>query len=58
MPTPMQITGRSSHITNSFINAIIPVMPPTADQVEKARSLDVRSNGGLGVLIALSKETA
>lgn len=36
MPKPMKITGRSSSITNSFINAIIPVVPPTEDQVRRA----------------------
>lgn len=36
MPTPMKITGRSSSITNSFINSIIPVVPPTAEEVEGA----------------------
>ena len=36
MPTPMKITGRSSSITNAFINSIIPVLPPTSDQVKEA----------------------
>ena len=36
MPTPMKITGRSSCITNAFINSIIPVIPPTADEVKNA----------------------
>lgn len=36
MPTPMKITGRSSSITNAFVNAIIPVVPPTADEVKEA----------------------
>lgn len=36
MPTPMKITGRSSSITNAFINSIIPVVPPTAEQVKEA----------------------
>jgi len=36
MPTPMKITGRSSSITNAFINSIIPVVPPTADEVKNA----------------------
>jgi len=35
MPTPMKITGRSSSITNAFINSIIPVVPPTAAEVEE-----------------------
>ena len=36
MPTPMKITGRSSSITNAFINSIIPVVPPSAEQVKQA----------------------
>ena len=36
MPTPMKITGRSSSITNAFINSIIPVVPPSADQVKQS----------------------
>ena len=36
MPTPMKITGRSSSITNSFINSIIPVIMPTEEQVHKS----------------------
>jgi HNH endonuclease len=36
MPTPMKITGRSSSITNAFINSIIPVVLPSADEVKQA----------------------
>lgn len=36
MPTPMKITGRSSSITNSFINSIIPAIEPTNEQVKSA----------------------
>jgi hypothetical protein len=36
MPRPVKITGRSSSITNSFINSIIPVVPPTDPEVEEA----------------------
>ncbi len=36
MPTPMKITGRSSSITNSFINSIIPIITPTNEQVKEA----------------------
>lgn len=36
MPTPVKITGRSSSITNSFINSIIPVIKPTNEQVKQA----------------------
>ena len=36
MPTSMKITGRSSSITNAFINSIIPVVLPTNEQVKEA----------------------
>lgn len=36
MPTPLKITGRSSSITNAFINAIIPIIQPTADEIRQA----------------------
>jgi hypothetical protein len=36
MPTPMKITGRSSSITNAFINSIIPVIYPTESEVKQA----------------------
>lgn len=36
MPTPVKITGRSSSITNAFINSIIPVVPPSAEEVKRA----------------------
>lgn len=36
MPTVMKITGRSSSITNAFINSIIPVIKPTNSQVKTA----------------------
>ncbi len=39
MPTPMKITGRSSSITNAFINSIIPVIAPTEEQVKEALSI-------------------
>ena len=39
MPKPVRITGRTSSITNSFVNGIIPVIWPTDDQIDEA--LDV-----------------
>ena len=36
MPTPVKITGRSSSITNSFVNSIIPVIVPTEHQIRLA----------------------
>ena len=39
MPTLMKITGRSSSITNAFINSIIPVVIPSAEEVKKALTI-------------------
>lgn len=39
MPLPVRITGRSSSITNSFVNGIIPVVRPTAEQIEQALAI-------------------
>ncbi|MGO4102584.1 HNH endonuclease [Leifsonia sp. YAF41] len=36
MPKPVRISGRSSSITNSFVNGIIPVVPPTTKQIDEA----------------------
>lgn len=36
MPKAVAITGRTSSITNSFINSIIPVVVPTPDEVRTA----------------------
>ena len=41
MPTPVKITGRSSSITNSFVNSIIPVVEPSEGQI--ARALEILS---------------
>lgn len=43
MPNPVKITGRSSSITNSFVNSIIPVIEPSEEQIEHAlRILEIR----------------
>lgn len=39
MPTAVRITGRTSTITNSFVNSIIPVFHPTPDEVQEALSV-------------------
>jgi hypothetical protein len=39
LPTVMTIMGRSSSITNAFINSIIPVVQPTEDEVLEALSI-------------------
>jgi hypothetical protein len=36
MPNAVKITGRSSSVTNSFVNSIIPVVTPTVDEVTHA----------------------
>jgi 5-methylcytosine-specific restriction endonuclease McrA len=36
MPNPVKITARSSSITNSFVNSIIPVIQPTEAEVKAA----------------------
>ena len=42
MPKPINITGRSSSITNAFVNGIIPVIYPTDQEVIDAlRVLDM-----------------
>ena len=39
MPTPVKITGRSSSVTNSFVNSIIPIVRPEASDVAEALSV-------------------
>jgi len=42
MPRPIKITGRTSTITNAFVNAIIPVVEPTDDDILSVlRVLDI-----------------
>ncbi len=36
MPRPVSITGRSSSITNAFVNGIIPCHQPTDSEIEQA----------------------
>jgi len=36
MPRPMSVRGRISSITNSFINGIIPIVAPTAQEISDA----------------------
>jgi len=45
LPAPMNVTGRSSSITNAFINAIIPVIEPTtAEELEALQILGMSSD--------------
>jgi 5-methylcytosine-specific restriction endonuclease McrA len=39
MPTAMSITGRSSSITNAFVNALIPIVFPSEAEVVEALSV-------------------
>ena len=39
LPAPMTVTGRSSSLTNAFINAIIPVIRPTEAEELEALSI-------------------
>lgn len=42
LPSPMSVSGRSSSITNAFINAIIPVFAPTEEEeLEALRVLQI-----------------
>lgn len=36
MPKPVKITGRSSSITNSFVNGIIPIIEPSEEEIKTA----------------------
>lgn len=36
MPTPVKIIGRTSSITNAFVNGIIPVIEPTDGEIDDA----------------------
>ena len=36
MPKPVRVSGRSSSITNSFVNGIIPVIKPSESQITEA----------------------
>lgn len=36
MPKAVTILGRSSSVTNSFVNSIIPVITPTMDEIQRA----------------------
>ncbi|WP_165253071.1 HNH endonuclease [Adlercreutzia sp. ZJ304] len=39
MPVPVKIMGRSSSITNSFVNGIIPCIEPTENEIDEALSV-------------------
>lgn len=39
MPNPVKITGRTSSITNSFVNGIIPVIEPSESEIKEALSV-------------------
>ena len=39
MPSPMKITGRTSSITNAFVNSIIPSIYPSDDEILEALNI-------------------
>jgi len=39
MPKPIKITGRTSSITNAFINGIVPCIVPTEDEIKEVLSI-------------------
>lgn len=39
MPRPIKITGRSSSITNAFINSIVPTIEPTEEEISEALTI-------------------
>jgi len=39
MPNPVKIVGRTSSITNSFVNGIIPVIQPTDEEINEALNI-------------------
>ena len=39
MPSVQTMVSRKSSITNAFVNAIIPVIPPTAEEIEQALAI-------------------
>lgn len=47
MPTPMKITGKSSSITNAFVNSIIPIIEPTNEQVREALEILDMGDGNI-----------
>jgi hypothetical protein len=47
MPRPVKITGRTSTITNSFVNGIVPCRPPTEAEVAEALAILELDSGDL-----------
>jgi hypothetical protein len=39
MPTPVRIIDRTSTITNSFVNGIVPCVPPTEEELREALAI-------------------
>ncbi len=39
MPRPIKVNGRSSSITNAFVNSIVPTVEPTEEQIARALSI-------------------
>jgi len=39
MPSVQTMVSRKSSVTNAFVNSIVPVVPPTADEIDEALSI-------------------
>ena len=39
MPSVQTMVSRKSSITNAFVNAVIPTIPPTADEIDEALTI-------------------
>lgn len=58
MPKAVRIVGRSSSITNSFVNGIISVIPPTAEQIDEALRRHWENHRAILDLMREAKKTA
>jgi hypothetical protein len=56
MPTPVKITGRTSSITNSFVNGVIPAITPSNEEI--ALALEVLGMDALDVRCAYCGDPA
>ena len=56
MPNPVTIMGRSSSITNSFVNGIIPVIEPTESEIREALKILEQNEDDVDVFIVEIKK--
>jgi len=57
MPTPMKITGRTSSITNAFVNAVIPSLYPSEADVSEALRILALDAGDLRCAYCADRST-